>query len=97
MSHLGDQSDLRKNRASIRPEVLQFPTITGRRLSRDAIEPLALHVALAGTRCPSIMTKHITLRTLIPTPPHARQPQIEVVVNSGCSLPGSPRDDQEYR
>lgn len=42
-----------------------FPTTTGRRLSRDAIEHrLAHHVALAATTCPSIGTKHVTMHTL---------------------------------
>jgi integrase/recombinase XerD len=42
-----------------------FPTITGKRLSRDAIERrLAIHLATAATSCPSIETKHITMHTL---------------------------------
>ena len=42
-----------------------FPTTTGRRLSRDAVERrLARHVALAGQTCPSIGAKHVTMHTL---------------------------------
>jgi site-specific recombinase XerD len=42
-----------------------FPTTTGRRLSRDAIERrLAIHLATAATSCPSIKTKHVTTHTL---------------------------------
>jgi len=42
-----------------------FPTTTGRRLSRDAIERrLAIHVAAATASCPSIGGKHITMHTL---------------------------------
>jgi integrase/recombinase XerD len=42
-----------------------FPTTTGRRLSRDAIERrLARHLAVAGESCPSITSKHITMHTL---------------------------------
>lgn len=42
-----------------------FPTTTGRRLSRDAIEHrLAHHLALAATTCPSIGTKSTTMHTL---------------------------------
>ena len=42
-----------------------FPTTTGSRLSRDAIERrLAHHVRLARVRCPSLNTKHITMHTL---------------------------------
>jgi integrase/recombinase XerD len=42
-----------------------FPTITGKRLSRDAIERrLAIHLAAAAASCPSIKTKHITMHTL---------------------------------
>jgi len=42
-----------------------FPTITGKRLSRDAIERrLAIHLATAAPSCPSISTKHITMHTL---------------------------------
>jgi site-specific recombinase XerD len=42
-----------------------FPTTTGRRLSRDAIERrLAIHLANAATSCPSIKTKHVTTHTL---------------------------------
>jgi site-specific recombinase XerD len=41
-----------------------FPTITGSRLSRDAVERrLAHHVSLAGARCPSIRTKQVTMHT----------------------------------
>lgn len=42
-----------------------FPTSTGRRLSRDAVERrLAHHVATAGTSCPSITAKRVTMHTL---------------------------------
>ena len=42
-----------------------FPTTTGKRLSRDAIERrLARHVALASTSCPSLRAKHVTMHTL---------------------------------
>ena len=42
-----------------------FPTATGRRLSRDAIEHrLAHHLNLATTTCPSLGTKTITMHTL---------------------------------
>jgi integrase/recombinase XerD len=42
-----------------------FPTNTGKRLSRDAIERrLAHHLAAATANCPSITTKHITMHTL---------------------------------
>jgi integrase/recombinase XerD len=47
------------------PEEPLFPTITGKRLSRDAIERrLAIHVATAAARCPSIASKHVTMHTL---------------------------------
>lgn len=42
-----------------------FPTRTGTRLSRDAIEHrLAIHLHVAASSCPSIATKHITMHTL---------------------------------
>ena len=42
-----------------------FPTSTGRRLSRDAIERrLAHHVALATVTCPSLRGKRVTMHTL---------------------------------
>ena len=42
-----------------------FPTITGTRLSRDAIERrLAHHVALARTSSPSLRPKRVTMHTL---------------------------------
>ena len=42
-----------------------FPTITGRRLSHDAVEHrLARHVDTAGKACPSLRTKHIGMHTL---------------------------------
>lgn len=48
-----------------RPDDPLFPTITGRRLSRDAIERrLALHLVLAGECCPSLNAKHVTMHTL---------------------------------
>lgn len=42
-----------------------FPTTTGNRLSRDAIERrLAHHVTLASANCPSITAKRVTMHTL---------------------------------
>jgi len=42
-----------------------FPTITGRRLSRDAIEHrIARYAAVAARSCPSIASKHVTAHTL---------------------------------
>jgi site-specific recombinase XerD len=42
-----------------------FPTITGKRLSRDAIERrLAHHLQLASASCPSISAKRISMHTL---------------------------------
>lgn len=42
-----------------------FPTITGGRLSRDAIERrLAHHLKLATADCPSLRDKHVTMHTL---------------------------------
>jgi integrase/recombinase XerD len=42
-----------------------FPTATGKRPSRDAIEHrLAIHLATATASRPSITTKHITMHTL---------------------------------
>jgi integrase/recombinase XerD len=42
-----------------------FPTRTGTRLSRDAIERrLARHLALARTTCPSLRTKRVSMHTL---------------------------------
>jgi site-specific recombinase XerD len=42
-----------------------FPTITGKRLSRDAIERrLAHHVTVAGESTPSITAKRVTMHTL---------------------------------
>lgn len=42
-----------------------FPTITGKRLSRDAIERrLARRVAAAGATCPSTKAKRVTMHTL---------------------------------
>lgn len=47
------------------PDESLFPTITGKRLSRDAIERrLAIHVQTAAASCPSIATKHVTTHTL---------------------------------
>jgi integrase/recombinase XerD len=47
------------------PDDPLFPTTTGKRLSRDAIEHrLAIHLATVATSCPSIASKHITLHTL---------------------------------
>jgi len=53
-----------KERAGAPDEPL-FPTTTGKRLSRDAIEHrLARHLAVATESCPSMKTKHITMHTL---------------------------------
>lgn len=42
-----------------------FPTTTGRRMSRDAIERrLAQHLALAAASCPSIAAKRVSMHTL---------------------------------
>lgn len=42
-----------------------FPTRTGNRLSRDAIEHrLAQHTGNASTVCPTLATKHVTMHTL---------------------------------
>lgn len=42
-----------------------FPTSTGRRLSRDAIERrLTHHLRQASAKCPSLATKHVTMHTL---------------------------------
>lgn len=42
-----------------------FPTITGRSLSRDAIEHrIANYAAIAAEHCPSMRTKHVTAHTL---------------------------------
>ncbi len=42
-----------------------FPTITGKHMSRDAIERrLAIHLASAANNCPSISAKHVTMHTL---------------------------------
>jgi integrase/recombinase XerD len=42
-----------------------FPTTTGKRLSRDAIERrLAHRVALGSTSCPSLKAKHVTMHPL---------------------------------
>jgi integrase/recombinase XerD len=42
-----------------------FPTSTGRRLSRDAIERrISLYATRAAASCPSIGTKHVTAHTL---------------------------------
>ncbi|HEY6424039.1 MAG TPA: tyrosine-type recombinase/integrase [Pseudonocardiaceae bacterium] len=42
-----------------------FPTVTGKRLSRDAIEHrITLYAAFAAERCPSIRAKHVTAHTL---------------------------------
>jgi site-specific recombinase XerD len=47
------------------PEDPLFPTITGKRLSRDAIERrLAIRVASAAASCPSIGRKQVTMHTL---------------------------------
>lgn len=47
------------------PDEPLFPTRTGTRLSRDAIEHrLKVHLQAAATSCPSLNAKHITMHTL---------------------------------
>ena len=47
------------------PDDPLFPTRTGKRLSRDAIEQrLAIHLKTTASNCPSIASKHITMHTL---------------------------------
>jgi site-specific recombinase XerD len=47
------------------PDDPLFPTRTGTRLSRDAIERrLAIHLTTAATQCPSLASKQITMHTL---------------------------------
>jgi integrase/recombinase XerD len=47
------------------PDDPLFPTSTGKRLSRDAIERrLARHLDSAGEACPSIRSKRVTMHTL---------------------------------
>jgi integrase/recombinase XerD len=47
------------------PDDPLFPTITGKRLSRDAIERrLTIRLATAAEHCPSIASKHVTMHTL---------------------------------
>jgi integrase/recombinase XerD len=47
------------------PDDPLFPTITGRRLSRDAIERrLAIHLKAAAASCPSLASKRVTMHTL---------------------------------
>lgn len=47
------------------PEQPLFPNRTGGRLSRDAVEKrLALHVAAAAGKCPSLKAKNVTAHTL---------------------------------
>jgi len=47
------------------PDDPMFPTITGRRLSRDAVERrLAVHLARAAESCPSLGTKRVTMHAL---------------------------------
>lgn len=42
-----------------------FPTRTGRRLSRDAVQRrIAEHAAIAGQRCPSLQSKHLSPHVL---------------------------------
>lgn len=53
-----------KERGSV-PTGPLFPTTTGTRLSRDAIERrLARHLTIAAESCPSIKAKHVTMHTL---------------------------------
>jgi integrase/recombinase XerD len=47
------------------PDDPLFPTRTGARLSRDAVEHrLAIHLHAATANCPSLTAKHITMHTL---------------------------------
>jgi len=47
------------------PDDPLFPTITGRRLSRDAVERrLAIHLEKAAGSCPSLGTKRVTMHAL---------------------------------
>ncbi|MGH2902158.1 MAG: tyrosine-type recombinase/integrase [Solirubrobacteraceae bacterium] len=47
------------------PDQPLFPTRTGTRLSRDAVEHrLQIHLQAAAATCPSLNTKHITMHTL---------------------------------
>ena len=47
------------------PDEPLFPTRTGTRLSRDAVEHrLNVHLQAAAINCPSLATKHITTHTL---------------------------------
>jgi site-specific recombinase XerD len=47
------------------PDDSLFPTRTGKRLSRDAIEHrLTIHLATAAASCPSLASKHVTTHTL---------------------------------
>jgi len=47
------------------PDQPLFPTRTGKRLSRDAVEHrLAIHLQLAAANCPSLNNKHVTMHTL---------------------------------
>jgi integrase/recombinase XerD len=47
------------------PDQPLFPTRTGKRLSRDAVEHrLAIHLQLAAANRPSIAAKHVTMHTL---------------------------------
>ncbi len=47
------------------PDDPLFPAITGKRLSRDAVERrLAVHLARAAGNCPSLKTKHVTMHAL---------------------------------
>jgi integrase/recombinase XerD len=52
------------------PDDPLFPTLRGRRLSRDGLESrLAKHIEHAARRCPTLMEKNITLHTLRHTAP----------------------------
>jgi len=47
------------------PDQPLFPTITGRRLTRDAVEHrITRNTTNAATRCPSLAAKHVTAHTL---------------------------------
>lgn len=47
------------------PQDPLFPTSTGKQLSRDAVEHRITHyVTIAGQKCPSLRTKHVSTHTL---------------------------------
>jgi len=61
-----------------------FPTIRGRRLSRDGLERrLAIHVAHAARDQPSLKAKNVTLHTL-------RHTAAMQLLHAGIDTPSSP-------